>query len=69
MELVTEPELSSAYEAADFVKKFRNILRYINSCTGDMEKGQLRCDANISLRLVGAKEYGTRCEIKKFKFN
>ena len=64
MELVTEPELSSAYEAADFVKKFRNILRYINSCTGDMEKGQLRCDANISLRLVGAKEYGTRCEIK-----
>ncbi|MBT5827872.1 MAG: Asp-tRNA(Asn)/Glu-tRNA(Gln) amidotransferase subunit GatB [Alphaproteobacteria bacterium] len=64
MELVSEPELSSAFEAADFVKKYRNILRYINSCGGDMEKGQLRCDANISLRLVGCEELGTRCEIK-----
>ena len=64
MELVTEPEISSPLEAADFVKKFRNIVRYIDSCDGDMEKGQLRCDANISLRLVGEKELGTRCEIK-----
>jgi len=64
MELVTEPEIRSAGEAADFVKKYRNILRYINTCGGDMEKGQLRCDANVSLRPVGREEFGTRCEIK-----
>ena len=64
MELVTEPEISSAFEAADFVKKYRNILRYINSCDADMEKGHLRCDANVSLKLLGSKELGTRCEIK-----
>ena len=64
MEIVTEPELRSAAEAAEFVKKLRNILRYIGSCDGDMEKGSLRCDANVSLRLKGVKEFGTRCEIK-----
>lgn len=64
MELVTEPEIGNSFEAAEFVKKYRNILRYINSCSADMEKGQLRCDANISLKLKGAKEFGTRCEIK-----
>jgi aspartyl-tRNA(Asn)/glutamyl-tRNA(Gln) amidotransferase subunit B len=64
MELVTEPEISSAFEAADFVKKYRNILKYINACDADMEKGHLRCDANVSLRLVGSDKLGTRCEIK-----
>lgn len=64
MEIVTEPELRSSHEAASFVKKLRNILRYIDSCDGDMEKGSLRCDANVSLRPVGTTEFGTRCEIK-----
>ena len=64
MEIVTEPELRSSLEAASFVKNLRNILRYIGSCDGDMEKGSLRCDANVSLRLVNTSEFGTRCEIK-----
>jgi aspartyl-tRNA(Asn)/glutamyl-tRNA(Gln) amidotransferase subunit B len=64
MEVVTEPELRSSIEAASFVKNLRNILRYVGSCDGDMEKGSLRCDANVSLRLVGTEKFGTRCEIK-----
>lgn len=64
MEIVTEPEIRSSYEAAEFVKSLRNILRYIDSCDADMEKGMLRCDANVSLRKLGSEEFGTRCEIK-----
>ena len=63
MEIVTEPDISSPYEAAEYVKKLRNILRYVGSCDGDMEKGSMRCDANVSVRLPGA-PLGTRCEIK-----
>jgi aspartyl-tRNA(Asn)/glutamyl-tRNA(Gln) amidotransferase subunit B len=64
MELVTEPEITSSYQAAEFVKKFRNIVRYIDVCDGDMEKGSMRCDANISLKKKGEEKLGTRCEIK-----
>ncbi|MCC8368610.1 MAG: Asp-tRNA(Asn)/Glu-tRNA(Gln) amidotransferase subunit GatB [Rickettsia endosymbiont of Oxypoda opaca] len=63
MEIVTEPDLSSPDEAAEFVKKLRSLLRYIGSCDGDMEKGSMRCDANISVRRSG-EPLGTRCEIK-----
>lgn len=63
MEIVTEPDISSPDEAAEFVKKLRNLLRYIGSCDGDMEKGSMRCDANISVRRSG-EPLGTRCEIK-----
>lgn len=63
MEVVTKPDLSSAAEAAEFIKKLRNILRYLGTCDGDMEKGSLRCDANVSVRKPG-RELGTRCEIK-----
>jgi aspartyl-tRNA(Asn)/glutamyl-tRNA(Gln) amidotransferase subunit B len=63
MEIVTEPDLSSPEETAEFVRKLRALLRYIGSCDGDMEKGSLRCDANISVRLPG-NPLGTRCEIK-----
>ncbi|ADE29661.1 Asp-tRNA(Asn)/Glu-tRNA(Gln) amidotransferase subunit GatB [Rickettsia prowazekii] len=63
MEIVTEPDISSPEEAAEFVKKLRNLLRYIGSCDGDMEKGSMRCDANISVRRIG-EALGTRCEIK-----
>lgn len=63
MEIVTEPDLSSPEETAEFVRKLRTLLRYIGSCDGDMEKGSLRCDANVSVRLDG-NPLGTRCEIK-----
>ena len=63
MEIVSEPDIRSAEEAALYIKKLRSILRYIGSCDGDMEKGSLRCDANVSVRKPGA-ELGTRCEIK-----
>lgn len=63
MEIVTEPDISSPYEAAEYVKKLRSILRYVGSCDGDMEKGSMRCDANVSVRMPGA-PLGTRCEIK-----
>jgi aspartyl-tRNA(Asn)/glutamyl-tRNA(Gln) amidotransferase subunit B len=64
MEIVTEPDLRSSEEAGEFMKKLRSILRYLETCDGDMEKGSLRCDANVSVRKVGAKEFGTRVEIK-----
>ncbi|WCR58152.1 Asp-tRNA(Asn)/Glu-tRNA(Gln) amidotransferase subunit GatB [Wolbachia endosymbiont of Ctenocephalides felis wCfeJ] len=64
MEIVTEPDLRSSAEAAEFMKKLRQILRYIGSCDGDMEKGSLRCDANVSVRPKGSSGFGTRCEIK-----
>lgn len=64
MELVTKPDLRSAEEAGEFVKKLRQIVRYVDSCDGDMEKGSMRCDANISVRRAGTTELGTRNEIK-----
>ncbi|WP_025264141.1 Asp-tRNA(Asn)/Glu-tRNA(Gln) amidotransferase subunit GatB [Wolbachia endosymbiont of Onchocerca volvulus] len=64
MEIVSEPDLRSSIEAAEFMKKLRQILRYIGSCDGDMEKGSLRCDANVSVRPKGSSTFGTRCEVK-----
>ena len=63
MEIVSEPDMRSSEEAALYIKKLRSILRYIGSCDGDMEKGNMRCDANVSVRRVGER-LGTRCEIK-----
>ena len=63
MEIVTDPDFRSALEVGEFLKKLRNILRYLDTCDGDMEKGSLRCDANISVRKYGG-PLGTRCEIK-----
>ena len=63
MEIVTKPDLRSADEAKAFVAKLRSVLRYIGSCDGDMEKGNLRADVNVSVRKPGA-PLGTRCEIK-----
>lgn len=64
MEVVSEPEMRSSYEAGEYVKKLRMLLRYLGTCDGDMEKGSLRCDANVSVRMVGDNVLGTRCEIK-----
>ena len=63
MEIVSEPDMSSPIEAAEYVKKLRNILKYVGSCDGNMEKGNLRADVNVSVRKKGD-ELGTRCEIK-----
>lgn len=63
MEIVSFPDMRSAEEAAAYVKKLRTILRYLGTCDGDMEKGNLRADVNVSVRRPGD-PYGTRCEIK-----
>ncbi len=64
MEIVSKPDLTSPYEASEYVKTIRSIVRALGTCDGDMEKGNLRCDANVSVKKVGQKELGTRCEIK-----
>ena len=64
MEIVSEPDLRSSEQAGEFMKKLRSIVRYLGTCDGDMEKGSMRCDANVSVRKVGAKELGTRAEVK-----
>ncbi|MAV99233.1 MAG: Asp-tRNA(Asn)/Glu-tRNA(Gln) amidotransferase GatCAB subunit B [Rhodobiaceae bacterium] len=63
MEIVTKPDLRSAEEAKLFVTKLRTILRYLETCDGNMEEGSLRADINVSVRKPGD-ELGTRCEIK-----
>ncbi len=63
MEIVSKPDLRSAEEAKAFLTKLRSILRYLGTCDGDMEKGSLRADVNVSVRKPGA-ALGTRCEIK-----
>ncbi|MCA1953288.1 MAG: Asp-tRNA(Asn)/Glu-tRNA(Gln) amidotransferase subunit GatB [Hyphomicrobiales bacterium] len=63
MEIVSKPDLRSAEEAQAYVAKLRTILRYLGTCDGDMEKGNLRADVNVSVRKPG-EPFGTRCEIK-----
>src|SRR5262245_3184383 len=63
MEIVSKPDLRSARQAQAYVSKLRTILRYLGTCDGDMEKGNLRADVNVSVRRPGQK-LGTRCEIK-----
>src|SRR3984957_12650023 len=63
MEIVSKPDLRSADEAKAYVAKLRTILRYLGTCDGDMEKGNLRADVNVSVRRPG-EGLGTRCEIK-----
>ncbi len=64
MEIVSRPDMRSARQAQAYVSKLRTILRYLGTCDGDMEKGNLRADVNVSVRRAGEKEFGTRCEIK-----
>ena len=64
LEIVSEPDLRSAQEATAYLRALRSILRYIGVSDADMEKGQFRCDANVSIRPHGASEFGTRTEIK-----
>src|ERR1700733_13193874 len=64
MEIVSKPDIRSSEQAKAYVTKLRSILRYLGTCDGDMEKGSLRADVNVSVRKVGVTELGTRCEIK-----
>jgi aspartyl-tRNA(Asn)/glutamyl-tRNA(Gln) amidotransferase subunit B len=64
IEIVSEPDMRSSEEAGQFLTEIRKLLRYLDICDGNMEEGSMRCDANISVRLKGATEYGNRCEVK-----
>jgi len=64
IEMVTEPEIKSAEEAATFMTEVRKLVRYLGICDGNMEEGSLRCDVNVSVMLVGSETFGTKVEIK-----
>jgi aspartyl-tRNA(Asn)/glutamyl-tRNA(Gln) amidotransferase subunit B len=64
MEIVSKPDLRSARQAQAFLSKLRSILRYLGTSDGDMEKGNLRADVNVSVRRAGEERLATRCEIK-----
>jgi aspartyl-tRNA(Asn)/glutamyl-tRNA(Gln) amidotransferase subunit B len=64
IEIVSEPELRSGEEAFSFVSEIRRLVRYLDICDGNMEEGSLRCDANVSIRPRGSKEFGTKVEVK-----
>src|SRR5712692_3259241 len=71
LEIVTEPDLRSPDEAVAYLKKLRDMLMSLEVCDGNMEEGSLRCEPNLSLRAVGAKDFGTKVELKNinsFKF-
>lgn len=64
IEIVSEPDIRSSQEAYNYVSEVRKLVRYLDICDGNMEEGSLRCDANISVRLKGTSEFGTKVEVK-----
>ena len=71
IEIVSEPDIRTSEEAVEYLKALRDILVYLEICDGNMEEGSFRCDANVSVRPVGQKEFGTKTELKNinsFKF-
>ena len=64
IEIVGEPELRSAEEAENYLKKLREVLMFVGVNDGNLEEGSFRCDANVSIRPVGTEKFGTRCELK-----
>jgi aspartyl-tRNA(Asn)/glutamyl-tRNA(Gln) amidotransferase subunit B len=71
LEIVTQPDISSAYEAKEYLRTLRAIVQYLGICSGNMEEGAFRADTNISVRKKGANKLGTKCELKNinsFKF-
>ena len=70
-EIVSEPDMRTAHEAGQYLRALHSILRYADICDGNMEEGNFRCDANISVRPVGTEKFGTKVELKNinsFKF-
>ena len=68
IEIVSEPDIRSAEEAVLYLTKIRQIVQYLGICDGNMEEGSLRCDANISVRTKGQKEFGHKNRSKKYEF-
>jgi len=64
LEIVTEPDMSSADEVVAYLKGLRDVLMYLDVCDGNMEEGSFRCEPNLSLRPLGQKEFGTKVELK-----
>src|SRR6202789_1183190 len=64
IEIVSEPDIRTSDEAHAYLTEIKQVLQYINVSTCDMEKGHLRCDANVSVRLKGAEKFGTKAEVK-----
>ncbi len=64
LEIVSEPDIRSSQEAYNYVTEVRRLVRYLDICDGNMEEGSMRCDANVSVRIKGASEYGTPVEVK-----
>jgi aspartyl-tRNA(Asn)/glutamyl-tRNA(Gln) amidotransferase subunit B len=64
LEIVSEPDMRSPQEAVAYLKKLHSLVRYIDICDGNMQEGSFRCDANVSIRPKGQKEFGTRTELK-----
>ncbi|MFN5148649.1 MAG: Asp-tRNA(Asn)/Glu-tRNA(Gln) amidotransferase subunit GatB [Flavobacteriia bacterium] len=64
LEIVSEPDIRSSQEAYNYLTEVRKLVRYLDICDGNMEEGSLRCDANISVRLRGQAEFGTKVEVK-----
>jgi len=64
IEIVSEPDIRTAHEAAAYMNEIRKLVRYLDICDGNMEEGSIRCDANISVRPKGSSAFGNRCEVK-----
>jgi aspartyl-tRNA(Asn)/glutamyl-tRNA(Gln) amidotransferase subunit B len=64
LEIVSEPDIRSSQEAYDYLTEVRKLVRYLDICDGNMEEGSMRCDANVSVRLLNAPEFGTKVEVK-----
>ena len=64
LEIVSEPDIAAPAEAHEYLIKLKQVLQYLGICTGDMEKGHLRCDANVSIRPIGSNELRVRTEVK-----
>jgi aspartyl-tRNA(Asn)/glutamyl-tRNA(Gln) amidotransferase subunit B len=64
LEIVSEPEMRSAAEAVAYAKALHSLVMWLGICDGNMQEGSFRCDVNVSVRPLGQKEFGTRCEIK-----
>src|SRR5580704_11024606 len=64
IEIVSEPDIRSSEEAYEYLTELKQVMQYVGVSKCDMEKGQLRCDANVSVRLKGAEKFGTKAEVK-----